>query len=528
MPSEWTNTCNAARVQEGETLADILEPGLKLDPDKVAVYFEDRTLTYRELDEAANRVADGLVKAGVQPGDRVSMHADNRPEFIFIHIGLLRAGALFVPASIMYTGEEIEYILNDSGAKALFILSGFAHKLENIETHNLEHVIEIGGDTLQNATSLDAFMAKADPIRPAVTIDPDATANIQYTSGTTGRPKGAMISHANVLAVLHAMSDLPGTPPGEKTDVTLIVIPVFHAFALNLGLTRPFLAVQSIVLVHRFDPERIFSLFERYRVTHFLGAPPMYFGFVNTPGLEKHDVSSLRVSFSGGAPLPVVNLEKFRALTGIEITEGYGLSETAPSISTNMAAPANKPGSVGHPIPCVTVRLVDENDQDVPDGEVGEIVAQGPNIFAGYWNKEEETAEAMRSGWFHTGDMGRFDEDGYLYIVDRKKDMIVVSGFNVYPIELENVILRHPKIVDCAVIGIPDDYQGESVKAVLVLANDESIDLDEFQVYCREHMAAFKIPKQLSIRDALPKNPTGKTLKRVLREQEGGITKAKT
>jgi long-chain acyl-CoA synthetase len=263
-------------------------------------------------------------------------------------------------------------------------------------------------------------------------------------------------------------------------------------------------------------------------VTHFLGAPHIYFGFVNTPGLDKYDVSSLRAAFSGGAPLPVVNLEKFRALTGVKILEGYGLSETAPSLSTNMAAPVNKPGSVGWPIPCVTIRLVDENDQDVPDGEVGEIVAQGPNIFKGYLNKEEESAEALRGGWFHTGDMGRFDEDGYLYIVDRKKDMIVVSGFNVYPIELENVILRHPKVIDCSVIGVADDYQGESVKAVLVLAEGTSMDLNELQAYCREHMAAFKVPKLLSIRDELPKSPTGKVLKRVLREQEGGITKAAT
>ena len=221
-------------------------------------------------------------------------------------------------------------------------------------------------------------------------------------------------------------------------------------------------------------------------------------------------------------------MEKFKEMTGVEINEGYGLSETAPTLSTNMAGPVNKPGSVGPPIGKVKIRIVDDEDKDVPQGEVGEIIAQGPNIFLGYWNKEEETAVAMRGGWFHTGDMGRFDEDGYLYIVDRKKDMVVVSGYNVYPIEIESVILRHPKVTDCAVIGVPDDYQGESVKAVIVLKEGETMDQAELEGYCRESLAAYKVPKHLAIRDELPKNPTGKVLKRVIREEEGGITKAVT
>jgi long-chain acyl-CoA synthetase len=236
----------------------------------------------------------------------------------------------------------------------------------------------------------------------------------------------------------------------------------------------------------------------------------------------------LRGAFSGAAPLPVVILERFKQLTGVEINEGYGLSETAPTLSTNMAGPVNKPGAVGPPIKEVKIRIVDENDRDVPPGEVGEIIARGPNIFLGYWNRPEDTADAMRGGWFHTGDMGRFDEDGYLYIVDRKKDMVVVSGYNVYPIEVENVILRHPKVKDCAVIGVPDDYQGESVKAVIVPRDGQELTVDELNAYCRENLAAFKCPKHYVFRSEVPKNPTGKVIKRLIREQEGGITKAKT
>ena len=528
MLSEWTKKCQANRVQENESIADLLAPAIAVAPDKVAIRFEDREITYRELDASADKVASGLAALGIEPGDRVSIHVDNRPEFISIFLGVMRAGAVLVPTNVMYTGPEIEHILNDSGARLLFILGPFADKVKKIDAPTLEKTIVLGDSDLDGAQSFQEFMAGASGERPAVDIDPAKVAIIQYTSGTTGQPKGAMVSHNNVRAVLDNTLDLPGGIEGIEEDVALLVLPLFHAYALDLGITRTFQAVQTMVLLGRFDAEKIFQLFEKHKVTMFLGAPPMYFAFVNTPGLDKYDVSSLRLAGSGAAPLPVVIMEKFKELTGIEINEGYGLSETAPTLSTNMAGPVNKPGSVGPPIGKVKIRIVDDEDNDVPQGEVGEVIAQGPNIFIGYWNKEEETAEAMRGGWFHTGDMGRFDEDGYLYIVDRKKDMIVVSGYNVYPIEIESVILRHPKVTDCAVIGVPDDYQGESVKAVVVLKEGETIDQAELEEYCRESLAAYKVPKHLAIRGELPKNATGKVLKRVIREEEGGITKAVT
>jgi long-chain acyl-CoA synthetase len=238
---------------------------------------------------------------------------------------------------------------------------------------------------------------------------------------------------------------------------------------------------------------------------------------VNSPDARKFDLSSLRMAFSGAAPLPVVILERFKDLTGVEICEGYGLSETAPTLCSNAAGPSSKPGTVGPAIPGVSLRLVDDQDNDVPTGQVGEIIARGPNVFKGYWNREAETAEAMRGGWFHTGDLARVDADGYYTIVDRKKDMVLVSGYNVYPIEVENVILRHPKILDAAVIGVPDDYQGESVKAVIVLRGGEQMEPKELTDYCRKHLAAYKVPRHVEIREELPRSATGKLLKREMR-----------
>lgn len=527
MLSEWTQKCQAARVQENESLADILEPALKIAPKKVAIYYENRQITYDELDEAANRVANGLIAAGIAPGDRVAIHVDNRPEFIFVYLGVMRAGGVLVPTNVMYTAEEMEHILTDSGAKAIFVLSPFTEKIRKVNAPELETIVEVGGKTVGD-TALDELMANASTERPAVKRDPSKVAIIQYTSGTTGKPKGAMVSDNNVLAVLDNTLDLPQSLDGIPEDVTLCVLPLFHAYALDLVINRTFQGVQSMVLHNRFDAEKIFQDFEKNKVTVFYGAPPMYHAFVNTPGLDKYDASSLRGAFSGAAPLPVVIMERFKELTGVQIHEGYGLSETAPTLTSNMCGPVTKPGAVGPPIGQVEIRVVDPEDNDVPQGEVGEVVARGPNVFLGYWNRPDANEEAFRHGWFHTGDMGRFDEDGYLYIVDRKKDMVVVSGYNVYPIEVENVIMRHPKVVDCAVIGVPDDYQGESVKACVVLKDGESLSKEELDAYCREHLAAYKAPKFLSIRDALPKNPTGKILKRVLREEEGGVTKART
>jgi long-chain acyl-CoA synthetase len=519
MTSTWIDKCLALRKKTGETLADVLDVALALSPDKAAIFFEGRTITYRELDSAANRVAQALLAGGIKPGDRVATHLDNRPEFIEVYQGVTRVSATLVPTNVMYTAEEMRHILADSGASAIFVRAELAPKIVALraELPDLRHVVAIGETPEDPADELAAFKASARDERPRIAIDPNSTAFIQYTSGTTGKPKGAMVSHANVLAVVDNTTNLVGSVESSEDDVLLLVLPLFHAYALNLAMNRSFLGVTPFVLVNRFDPELVFSLIEKYRVTMFYGAPPMYFAFVNTEGLERYDVSSLKAAFSGAAPLPVVILERFKERTGVEICEGYGLSETAPTLCSNAAGPKNKPGTVGPPIPGVELRIVDEEGNDVARGAVGEICARGPNVFKGYWKREEETAEAFRGGWFHTGDLGWVDEDGYVTIVDRKKDMVIVSGYNVYPIEVENVLLRHPKILDAAVIGVPDPYQGESVKAVLVLRPGETMEPKEVSTYCRQLLAAFKVPRHVEFRDELPKTATGKILKRELR-----------
>jgi long-chain acyl-CoA synthetase len=520
MISAWTAKCLTCRDRAHETLADVLTVGLTLGPDRPAFFFDERAVTYHELDEAANRVANSLVALGVKPGDRVSVHLENRPEFVEVYQGIQRTGAIMVPTNVMYTAEEMTHILGDSGAKVVFVRSDLSPKIIGAKGQlpDLAAIVSVGGSSPSGTLDYEALKHDAATTRPAVKLDKHDVAFIQYTSGTTGKPKGAMVSHANVLAVIDNMMDLPGLRGAEQDDVMLLVLPLFHAYALNLAINRAFLGMTPFVLVPRFDAARVMGLMERHRVTMFYGAPPMYFAFVNTPGLEHYDVSSLRLAFSGAAPLPVVILERFKARTGVEICEGYGLSETAPTLCSNAAGPVNKPGAVGPAIPGVEIRLVDDQDRDVAPGEVGEIIARGPNVFRGYWKREAETAEALRGGWFHTGDLARMDADGYYTIVDRKKDMILVSGFNVYPIEVENVLLRHRKILDAAVIGVPDEYQGESVKAVLVLRPGESVEAKEITDYCREHLAAYKVPRHVEVRAELPKSATGKVLKREIRK----------
>jgi long-chain acyl-CoA synthetase len=518
MLSPWAETCLSHRRKNKETLADVLVPAMAISPDRVGIWFEDQEITYRELDERANRIASALVAMGVEKGDRIVVHVDNRPEFIEIYQGVMRVGAILVPTNVMYTAEEMEHILGDSAAVVAFVRGDLVPKIVSVRDRipMLRAMISVGGSAEPGVIDFAEMKARANPVRPVVDIDPSATAFIQYTSGTTGKPKGAMVSHTNVLSVIDAMAGLSGIPALEE-DVMLLVLQLFHAYALNLALNRAFLGITPFVLVTRFDAERVMRLIEHHNVTIFYGAPPMYFSIVNSPDVKKIDLSSLRMAFSGAAPLPVVILERFKELTGVEICEGYGLSETAPTLCSNAAGSFNKPGTVGPAIPGVTIRLVDEEGRDVVPGEVGEIIARGPNIFKGYWNREEETAEALRDGWFHTGDLARVDADGYYTIVDRKKDMVLVSGYNVYPIEVENVIMRHPKILDAAVIGVPDEYQGESVKAVIVLKPGESIEHKELTDYCRKHLAAFKVPRHVEIRDELPKSATGKVLKREMR-----------
>jgi long-chain acyl-CoA synthetase len=502
----------------GRSLTEVLEIVTRVVPDKRALLYGDQTISFAELTDRMRRIAGYLVARGIQPGDRVALHVDNRPEFAYAAGGILMAGGVMVAMNVMYLEDEVRYILENSGARVLFALDRLAGRAlaARADLPALEEIV-VAGEPLEGCTPFAEALGHAPAARIELRNGADL-ALLQYTSGTTGRPKGAMLTHGNIVSCLDMMASVPHARV-EENDVVLMVLPLFHCYGLIIGLFGCLAYGATTVLVNRFDPEEMFRLFERHRVTVFYGAPPMYVAFVNTPGLERFDVSRLERCGSGAAPLPVAVIERFKQMTGLHISEGYGLTESAPTISTNSNAPEPRAGTVGFPLDGVEVRVVDDAGQDVPAGQTGELIARGENIFVGYWNNPEATKEALRDGWFHTGDMARRDADGYISIVDRKKDMVLVSGFNVYPIEVENVLFRHPDIADVAVIGVPDPYQGESVKAVVVPRAGAQPTEEQIIQFVRERLASFKVPRSVAFVDTIPKNRTGKVLKRVLRER---------
>jgi long-chain acyl-CoA synthetase len=358
-------------------------------------------------------------------------------------------------------------------------------------------------------------LAKSEPVEVVHPTPADSTAVILYTSGTTGRPKGAELSHSNlVMNCTNVMSRLIGLQPD---DVALATLPLFHSFGQSVVMNGTLAAGGTVVLLPRFTPQDVFELIQAHRVTFFAGVPTMYFGLLHHPDGDQYDVSSLRYALTGGAAMPVEVMNAFEERFPVKILEGYGLSETSPVASFNMLDKPRKVGSIGYPVWGVEMAILDENDQPVPDGERGEICIRGHNIMTGYWKKPEATAETMKNGWFHSGDIGVRDENGAYAIVDRVKDMIIRGGYNVYPREIEEVLYAHPAITEAAVIGIPHEEYGEEVKAVVVLGAGHTLTEAEVIAYTREHLAAYKYPRSVAFLDTLPKGPTGKILKRELR-----------
>lgn len=501
-------------------LVQVLRESTKKYPNKTACIWRDVPMTYAEMEARTNQMANRLAELGVEKGDRVGLLMPNIPDFSVIYYAALSLGASIVPLNVMYRSREIAYILNDSGAKVLLTVQPFLPQVLEARPSftSVKHVINKGLEPAPDVINLDLLLNGASEKPAEVVVNEEDIAVICYTSGTTGNPKGAMLSHGNLLANLDQMLKLPrfdSTPD----DIGVQVLPLFHIFGMNVGMNLGTLMGMTGVMIERFDAEMAAQVIHKYRCTVFVGAPPMFISLVNLPNIREYDLTSLRTVVSGAAALPVKVLEMFKELTGVEIMEGYGLTETSPVLTTNAAGLVTKPGSVGPAIADLEIRLVDDNDNDVPRGQPGELICRGPNVFKGYYNLPEATAEAFKNGWFHTGDIATQDEDGYYYIVDRKKEMINVSGFNVYPREIEEVLYRHPKVMDAAVIGVPDKYQGESVMAILALKPGEAASKDEIIEYSRAQLAAFKVPRHIQFREALPKLPTGKVLKRQLRDE---------
>jgi long-chain acyl-CoA synthetase len=515
-------------------LAMLLDGSARKYPGREAVVMGATRLTYAQLDALACRVAHGLRALGVQPGDHVALSCPNLPWFPVAYYGILKAGAVVVPLNVLLKGPEIAYHLRDSEARVYLAFEGTAELPMGRMAHEgfqaadaCEHFVLITGDPaapspIDGARTLGMLMHGQPATFETVDRGADDTAVILYTSGTTGRPKGAELTHANMLVNAVASRDIgaPALPAGQA-HVSLIALPLFHSFGQTCQMNAGVLSANTLVLVPRFDAGTVLELMAREKVNQFSGVPTMYWGLLQHAREREIDTAPiaahLKVCTSGGSAMPVELLRGFEETFNVQVLEGYGLSETAPVATFNHLDLPRKVGSIGIAIFGCEVRVVDADGRDVPPGEPGEIVIRGHNVMKGYYNKPDATAEALRGGWFHSGDVAVRDEDGYLFIVDRVKDMIIRGGFNVYPREIEEVLMTHPAVSLAAVVGVPDERCGEEIKAFVIPQPGAQPAEAELIAWCRERMADYKYPRQVEFRAELPMTATGKILKRELR-----------
>lgn len=491
-------------------LGSILQGSTDLRGSHVALKLGDRTLSYAELDRAARGIASGLRARGIEPGAKVAILVPNLPEFTMAYFGILYAGCTVVPLNVLLSGPEVQYHLEDSEASLLIAHRLFAAPAQaGAAAAGVEIVwAEEGGDD-----SL-AGLAASPPLPDLHATLATDTAVILYTSGTTGKPKGAELTHSNLF--VNCAVVVPKLLPVGPDDVALATLPLFHSFGQTVIQNATIAAGGTFTLLPRFGPGEAFELLERDRVTLFAGVPTMYFALLHHESERAYDLSALRWCMAGGAPMPVEVMRAFEEKFGVMILEGYGLSETSPIASFNMLDRSRRAGSIGYPVWGVEMAILDEQDRPVADGERGEICIRGHNIMKGYLKRPDASKEALRGGWFHSGDIGVRSEDGSYEIVDRVKDMIIRGGFNVYPREVEEVLYGHDAIVEAAVLGVPHQRHGEEVKAVVV-STDPKLGADELIAWCKERLAAYKYPRIVEFSESLPKGPTGKILKRELR-----------
>ncbi|MEA2409353.1 MAG: long-chain acyl-CoA synthetase [Thermoleophilaceae bacterium] len=488
-------------------LAMILTETAERNGDQTAFKLDDVELSYSLLDEGSARIAALLKSKGIEPGDRVGLMMPNVPYFPVIYFGILRAGAVVVPMNVLLKGREVTFYLEDPGAKLVFAWGDFAEAAETgAEQAGTELILVKPGE-------FEKLVAEHEPDTEMVERSEDDTAVILYTSGTTGKPKGAELTHSN----LHKNSAGVSEKLGELTEEDVLVgaLPLFHSFGQTCTMNSAVFVGATVTMLPRFDPEKALEIIARDKVTIFQGVPTMYNAMLHSESADDADCSTLRTCMSGGAAMPAELMRAFEEKFGCIILEGYGLSETSPVASFNHPDKERKPGSIGTPIEGVEMQVWDDDGNELEQGEVGEIVIRGHNIMKGYWNRDDANKEAITDdGWFRTGDMAKVDEDGYFFIVDRKKDLIIRGGYNVYPREIEEVLYEHPAIQEAAVVGVPHDELGEEVGAAVVLKQGESLDADELKSYVKEQVAAYKYPRTVWFVDELPKGPTGKILKR--------------
>ncbi len=487
-------------------LAENLTRSAAERPDAVAIKLDDAELTYAQLDGASAHLAGMLKEKGVEPGDRVGVMLPNVPYFPVVYYGILRYGAVVVPMNVLLKKREVGFYLSDPEAKLLFAWHDFAEAAEaGAEEAGTELVLVAPGE-------FEELVGAAEAITEVADRDDDDTAVILYTSGTTGKPKGAELTHANLAGNVEAFTRFTDL---DHDAVILGALPLFHSFGQTCGLNATIRAGGCLTLIPRFDPGKALEIIDRDKVNVFEGVPTMYAAMLHHPDRDSFDTSSLELCASGGSAMPVEVMKDFEQAFDAKVLEGYGLSETSPVASFNHPDRERKPGSIGTPIEGVEMKVVDDDGNEVDQGEPGEIVIRGHNVMKGYWNRPEETEESIDGeGWFKTGDMATVDEEGYFFIVDRKKDLIIRGGYNVYPREIEEVIYEHSAVREAAVVGVPHDDLGEEVGAAVALKEGEDCTEDELREHCKEQVAAYKYPRRIWFVDELPKGPTGKILKR--------------
>jgi long-chain acyl-CoA synthetase len=537
------------------TLQQLLGDSVRRFADHNAIIFpgafnDESLMSYRELDKASNKLANALLEMGVKKGDRVALLLPNCPQFVISYYAVLKVGAIVVATNPLNSPREMELQLKDCGAETIIVLSLFYKivmglkertRLKNVIVTNIKEYLP-----QQSRKAFIAFMERQEghrvriprvkgiykfqellrrfsPAPPAVKTDPDDVAMFQYTGGTTGISKAAVATHRNVLANVYQMRAWAfSTGLNQGEEVVMGVMPLFHVYGMVTVMHFSVLTGSTMVLLPRFETEQVLKAINRYRPAFFPGVPTMYVAINNFAEVSKYDLRSIQACVSGAAPLPLEVQQWFERLSGGKLVEGYGLSEASVVVTATPIMGMRKVGSIGVPFPDVEVKIMDAEtgEEEMPLGEIGELVVRAPQVMKGYWNRPEETEMVLRGGWLYTGDLARMDDDGYLFIVDRKKEMIIAGGFNIYPRDVEEVLYEHPKVKEAACYGVPDPYRGQTVKVAIVLKKGESATEDEITEFCRARLARYKVPKLIEFTDELPKSLIGKVLRRVLVERE--------
>ncbi|MCL6635359.1 MAG: long-chain fatty acid--CoA ligase [Peptococcaceae bacterium] len=511
-------------------LFHFVDQAARTNPDGAALIFSGRQLTYGQFYSMVNRFSNALIGLGIKKGDRVCIAGPNSPHWVIAFFSVVRAGGIVVQTNPMYVERELEHLLNDSGAETAVVYEPLLPRFRGVMPATpLKRIISFnftpGQASLpEGILNMEQLIMTHPDSPPDVPVNPgEDVALLQYTGGTTGVSKGVMLTHRNLVAnALQIIEFLNPAIEDRKKEVMLTALPLFHVYGMTVAMNTAVALGCAQVLLPRFDPGEVLAAIQNYRVTFFPGAPTMYVAIINNPEVGKYDLTSIKGCISGSAPLPVQVQREFERLTGGMLVEGYGLSESSPVTHCNPIVGKRVYGSIGLPLPDTVCRVVDleTGTRELPPGEPGELAVYGPQVMKGYWNNRAETDLVLKDGWLLTGDIARMDEDGFFYIIDRKKDTIIAGGFNIYPRDIEDVLYDNPKVKEATVIGVPDPYRGETVKAYIVLKEGQEATCEEITAFCRERLAAYKVPRLVEFREELPKSLVGKALRRKLREEE--------